>query len=369
MPTSSGLAGVNAGATAISTVGKEDVGLTYRGYGIEDLAQHATFDDVAYCLLHGELPSEHERVAFQQRLISHRELPSNLQSILKYCPREAHPMNVLRTAVSALGCIEPEVAHSQQMDIAERILGILSSSLLYWHHTHHSGVAPALRSTQKTLAGFFLEQLHAESPSDADVNALDCSFILYAEHEFNASTFSARVTAATLSDFYSAITSAIGTLSGSLHGGANEAAMALIESYRSVDEAVSGIRDKLNNKELIMGFGHRVYRHGDPRSPITHQLAKKLAKTEKHHKMLAIAEAIEAFMLKEKGLYPNCDFYAALVYHFMKIPTAFFTPLFVFARAAGWSAHIMEQRENNKLIRPMAEYVGPEKRDVVFPQD
>lgn len=360
-----GLAGVSAGSTRISTVGKEDVGLTYRGYGIESLATQSTFEEVAYLLLYGELPNADELSRFQHRLLVQRGLPEPLKIVLQSLPASSHPMDVLRTGVSALGNCEAEGGNHSAAQIAERLLAILPSILCYWQQFHATGESLNTQTECKSIAEHFLFLLTGKAVDTITEKALDSSFVLYAEHEFNASTFAARVTAATLSDFYSAIVSAIGTLRGPLHGGANEAAMALISEFDSQAQAEAGILKKIANKDLIMGFGHRVYKHGDPRSPITHRIAKALAVTAEQQKALAIAERIEAVMLREKNIFPNLDFYAALVYHFIGIPTDFFTPLFVFARTAGWSAHIIEQRQDNKLIRPTADYLGPEKRDYV----
>lgn len=359
---SSGLAGIIAGRTALSTVGKSGTGLTYRGYAIEDLAEHAGFEEVAHLLLYGSLPTAGELNAFQDRLRSQRGLPPELKETLEQIPAAAHPMDVLRTGCSLLGCLEPEQSFADQHQIAERLLAAFPSMLLYWRVFHVSGERIETRTDDATLAGQFLRLLHGRPPEELHRRALDVSLVLYAEHEFNASTFAARVTASTLSDFYSAITSAIGTLRGPLHGGANEAAMDLVLRYPGPDDAERGILELLARKEKIMGFGHRVYRDRDPRSDIIQSWAARLAPLSGHDAMYAVFERIESVMRREKGLFPNLDFYAAAAYHFMDIPTLLFTPLFVLSRTAGWSAHVIEQRADNRLIRPTAEYAGPPPR-------
>ena len=362
---SPGLEGIIAGQTAISTVGKEHVGLTYRGYSIEDLAEKSTFEEVAHLLLYDHLPNQVELDAFRTRLLTRRGLPPGLRAVLEQLPAAAHPMDVLRTGCSALGAMEPETGDNGPYQVAERLLACFPSMLLYWHHYHTCGERVSTRSTEQSLAGHFLHLLHGPSP-DLQRRAMDASLILYAEHEFNASTFSARVTTSTLADFYSAITSAIGTLRGPLHGGANEEAMRLISRYATPEEAETAVRALLTAGEKIMGFGHRVYKKQlDPRSPIIQQWAHRLAEASGDTTLYRVSERIERLVREEKGLYPNLDFYSASAYHLCGIPTLMFTPLFVFARIAGWSAHSIEQRSANRIFRPVAAYVGPEPRAYV----
>ena len=360
-----GLAGVVAGQTAIATVGKEGKGLTYRGYSIYDLAEQASFEEVAFLLLNGELPTKPELDMFSTRIQAQRELPDALKSTLQLIPKDTHPMDVLRTGCSMLGCLEPENSVTDQMAVSERMLASFPSIICYWFHASHHGTDLNLESEQPSLAGYFLEKLHNRPPEPLFVDAMDSSLTLYAEHEFNASTFTARVCTATLSDMYSAITGAIGTLRGPLHGGANEAAMALIEEFSCADDAESGLMQMLANKEKIMGFGHRVYTVNDPRSDVIKAWAKRLSDHVGDNVLFAVSERIEEVMWREKSLFPNLDFFSASAYHFMGIPTPLFTPIFVLARVSGWCAHIMEQRSNNKLIRPGAEYIGPAPRDFV----
>jgi 2-methylcitrate synthase len=364
---SGGLRGQTAGSTAISTVGKEGVGLTYRGYTIEDLAENGTFEEAAYLVLTGELPNRQQLDEFKSRLRSLRGLPLALREVLERLPGNAHPMDVLRTGTSILGVLEPEGDFSRQNAVAERLLACLPSILCYWYRFTHEGIRLETESDEETLAGHFLKLLQGVVPSSEHRRCMDVSLILYAEHEFNASTFAARVCAATLSDFYSCVTAAIGTLRGPLHGGANEAAMELISRFKTADEAGEGVRAILARKEKIMGFGHAVYRTCDPRNAIIKEWACKLAPSAKKGDgyLFEVSAAIEKVMKEDKDLFANADFFSASSYHFMGIPTSLFTPVFVLGRVSGWSAHIMEQRSNNKLIRPGADYIGPAPRALV----
>lgn len=360
-----GLAGVTAGETAICTVGKSGVGLNYRGYSIDDLAAEATFEEVAYLLIYGDLPTAAQLADYKHNLKKLRDLPPALKTILQQIPKHAHPMDVLRTGCSALGTLEPETKKTDGKEILNRLMAIFPSMLMYWYHFQFHKKEINLQTDEDSLAGHFLHLLHGKSPKELERRTLDVSLILYAEHEFNASTFAARVTTATLSDIYSAVTSAIGTLRGPLHGGANEAAMELIQTFRSPKDAETGLKDMLARKEKIMGFGHRVYTVSDPRSDIIKQWSKKLADVTGDTVLYPVSEVIEKIMWDEKKLFPNADFYSATAYHFCGVPTDMFTPIFVFSRITGWGAHILEQRANNKLIRPSADYIGPAPKKFV----
>lgn len=359
---SGGLAGVIAGQSAIATVGLAGKGLNYRGYSIDDLAAHASFEEVAYLLHYGHLPTQKELDKYTTKLIGLRTLPEALKTILKLIPKNTHPMDVLRTACSFLGNLEPETNFSQQYEIADRLLALFPGIMCYWYSYHFKNKEISGLSDEPTIGGHFLALLHGRKPEKIETDMMNVSLILYAEHEFNASTFAARVTAATLSDFYSAITSAIGTLRGPLHGGANEAAMELIERFKTPDEAETGLKKMLADKALIMGFGHRVYTTCDPRSDIIKQWSFRLGEDKGDLLLYHISERIEEIMWKEKKLFPNLDFYSASAYHYCGIPTSMFTPIFVMSRITGWSAHVFEQRANNKLIRPTSEYIGPDSR-------
>src|SRR5438552_8459112 len=360
-----GLAGVVAGETDICTVGKEGMGLTYRGYSINDLAEKATFEEVAFLLLYGRLPNRTELDAHCKKLVSLRGLPAQLKTVLEQLPADTHPMDVLRTGCSTLGCLEPEGPEHDQYQVADRLLAAFPCMLLYWHQFHRQGSRIETRTNDPSVAAHFLHLLLGRRADETRGRALDVSLVLYAEHEFNASTFAARITASTLADFHSAITSGIGTLRGPLHGGANEDAMALIERFKTPDEAEVGLMEMLGRKELVMGFGHRVYKTADPRSAVIKEWARKLGAASGDSRIVRISERIEAVMWRETTLAAKLDFYSAAAYHFCGIPTPMFTPLFVISRTSGWSAHIMEQRADNRLIRPSADYIGPEPRSFV----
>jgi 2-methylcitrate synthase len=356
-----GLRGVSAGETSIASVG-DGHGLRYRGYDIVELAAESTFEEVAWLLLRGALPSARELDDYRASLRARRALPPALCEVLERIPATAHPMDVLRTGCSALGTLEQEGDFSRQLEIADRLIAAFPGMLLYWHHFVRSGKRISTSSDAPSTASHFLWLLHQLPPSELHERAMDASLILYAEHEFNASTFTARVCAATLADFYSAVTGAIGTLRGPLHGGANEAAMELIERFDSPQAAIAGVREMLARKTKIMGFGHAVYRTSDPRNAVIKEWARRLGADAGDRVLYPVSEAVEKLLWDEKKLFPNLDFYSASAYHFMGIPTPLFTPIFVCSRIAGWAAHIIEQRANNKLIRPTADYVGPPAR-------
>lgn len=360
-----GLRGIAAGSTALSSVGADGDNLRYRGYDVEDLAEHATFEEVAYLLLYGKLPNRAELDVYQKRLRSMRGLPGPLRDVLERIPADAHPMDVLRTGASMLGTLEPEGAATNQDRVADRLLAAQPSMLGYWHRFAANGERVETETDDVSIAGQILHLITGKTPSAEHRKFMEASLIVYAEHEFNASTFTARVIAATLSDMYSAVTGAIGALRGPLHGGANEAAMELIEKFRTIGEAEAGVRSMLARKEKVMGFGHAVYKLKDPRNAILKQWSKRLSVGAADAHLFGVSEAIEKLMADEKRLFPNADFYCASAYHFVGIPTPLFTPLFAIARMSGWCAHIKEQRADNKLIRPAAEYIGPERQAFV----
>jgi len=360
-----GLRGQSAGETALCTVGKEGAGLTYRGYTIEDLAANASFEEVAYMLLYGELPKADALAAYEQRLTGMRDLPDALKAVLESIPKETHPMDVMRTGCSMLGNLEPETDFSQQQEAADRLLAALPAIICYWYRFSHDGVRIDTQTGEDSIGGHFLKMLLDDEPSDLHRAVMNCSLILYAEHEFNASTFTARVCAATLSDMYSCVTGAIGSLRGPLHGGANEAAMELIEKFERVEEVESEILAMLERKDLIMGFGHAIYRTSDPRNALIKDWARQLAEKNGDTTLYDISCRIADTMWNTKELFPNADFFHASAYNYMGIPTKIFTPIFVMSRLTGWAAHVMEQRSNNRLIRPSADYIGPDIRPYV----
>ncbi|BEI23217.1 2-methylcitrate synthase [Vibrio fluvialis] len=356
-----GLRGQSAGSTALCTVGKTGTGLTYRGYDITDLANNAQFEEVAHLLLVGHLPTQAELDQYKTRLIGLRGLPQPLKEVLERIPADAHPMDVMRTGCSMLGNLETEQDFSQQLAATERMLALFPAIICYWYRFSHDGVRIDTEDTSEAcIGGYFLKMLTDQAPSDLFKQVMHCSLILYAEHEFNASTFTARVCASTLSDIHSCVTGAIGTLRGPLHGGANEAAMEMIENWKTPDEAEQNILRMLENKEKIMGFGHAIYRESDPRNALIKRWSKELSEKVGDTQLYAVSERVEAVMKREKGLFCNADFFHASAYHFMGIPTKLFTPIFVMSRLTGWAAHVYEQRANNRIIRPSADYVGPD---------
>ena len=355
-----GLRGVSAGETALCTVGQAGTGLTYRGYDIHDLARHAEFEEVAWLLLKGHLPNRSELAGYRARLQSLRTLPEALREVLERIPANAHPMDVMRTGCSMLGNLETEADFSEQDRHIDRMLATFPGIITYWYRYSHDGVRIDTDSDEASIGGHFLRLLHGKRPDPLHVDVMHASLILYAEHEFNASTFTARTCASTLSDIHSCITGAIGTLRGPLHGGANEAAMAMIEPWQTPDEAERELLGMLARKEKVMGFGHAVYRQSDPRNAIIKEWARRLAEQVGDTRLYPVSERVEAVMAREKGLFCNADFFHASAYHFMGIPTPLFTPIFVISRLSGWAAHVKEQRARNRIIRPSADYTGPE---------
>ncbi|MEZ9233503.1 2-methylcitrate synthase [Vibrio amylolyticus] len=359
-----GLRGQSAGTTALCTVGQTGTGLTYRGYDITDLANNAQFEEVAHLLLRGHLPDQKELNDYKALLIKQRGLPEALKQALELIPASAHPMDVMRTGCSMLGNLEQETDFSEQQSATERMLALFPAMICYWYRFSHDGIRiETSDSSEDCIGGYFLKMLTDQSPSELHKKVMHCSLILYAEHEFNASTFAGRVCASTLSDIHSCITAAIGTLRGPLHGGANEAAMDMIKDWRTADEAEQEILKMLANKDKIMGFGHAVYRESDPRNALIKRWSKELSLSVGDTQLYSVSERVESVMKREKGLFCNADFFHASAYHFMDIPTKLFTPIFVMSRLTGWAAHVYEQRANNRIIRPSADYDGPDHQD------
>lgn len=360
-----GLRGQSAGETALSTVGVSGSGLTYRGYDVKDLGENATFEEVAYLILYGELPTQAQLDAYKTKLKGLRGLPQALKEVLERIPAETHPMDVMRTGCSMLGNLEAEHSFSEQSEITDRLLAAFPSVICYWYRFSHDGVRIDTETDDDQIGAHFLHLLHGKAPSALHAKVMDVSLILYAEHEFNASTFTARVCASTLSDMHSCVTGAIGSLRGPLHGGANEAAMELIQDMKDEADARDILMGKLERKDKIMGFGHAIYRDSDPRNAIIKEWSEKLAAANGDDRLYRVSVACEALMWEQKKLFCNADFFHASAYHYMDIPTKLFTPIFVCSRVTGWAAHVMEQRSNNRIIRPSADYVGVAPRKVI----
>jgi len=357
-----GLRGQSAGETGLCTVGVSGSGLTYCGYDIAELAKYATFEEVAFLLLRGELPNEQELKEYINKLKKYRGLPGKLKTVLENIPANAHPMDVMRTGCSMLGNLETETDFSEQDAHIDRMLAVFPGIICYWYRFSHDGVRIDTETDDDSIGGHFLHLLHGKPPRESHVKVMHCSLILYAEHEFNASTFAARVCASTLSDIHSAVTAAIGTLRGPLHGGANEAAMEMIDRFKDAEHAESEIMRMLEHKEKIMGFGHAVYRESDPRNELIKVWSRQLSEEVGDNRLYPVSIRCEEVMWREKKLFCNADFFHASTYHFMGIPTKLFTPIFVCSRVSGWTAHIKEQRINNRIIRPSADYTGPDNR-------